>query len=88
MRELHLDPAPAAKLDSVHATQPRLADMIEERLDWIETEPIDPRARRRRFTNGMWAIIFAAGGSDWLILWEEDPPGQPVIRFLGETVSL
>lgn len=88
MRQLELDPIPADKLDSLHATLPKVAEVIEECLDWVEAEPIDPRARRRRFSNGMWAIVRSAGGSDWLILWEEEDPGHPVVRFIGETMSL
>jgi hypothetical protein len=86
--EVELDPIPADKLDSLHARDPRAASAIEEILDWIEAEPVDPRARRRRFTNGMWAVVRLVGDVEWLVLWEEDPPGQPVIRFIGETASL
>ncbi|MGH9063874.1 MAG: hypothetical protein ACRDZQ_06100 [Acidimicrobiales bacterium] len=88
MRQLELDQIPADKLDGLHATLPEVAEVIEDCLDWVEAEPIDPRARRRRFSNGMWAIVRLAGGSDWLILWEEEDPGRPVVRFIGETTSL
>jgi hypothetical protein len=36
----------------------------------------------------MWAVVRLVGDVEWLVLWEEDPPGQPVIRFIGETASL
>jgi hypothetical protein len=88
VREVELDPVPADKLDSLHDTQPKIAAALEECLDWIEAEPVDVRARRRRFSNGMWAIVRAVAGSEWLILWEDDAAGQPVVRFLGETASL
>ena len=88
MRELELDPIPASKLGSLHATLPRVADAIEECLDWIEANPVDPRAKRRRFTNGMWAIVRPIAGSEWVILWDEVDPGHPVVRFIGETASL
>jgi hypothetical protein len=52
---------------------------LKECLDWIEAEPVDVRARRW-FSNGMWAIARAIVGGEWLILWEEDPPDQPVCR--------
>jgi hypothetical protein len=66
-----------------------VAAALEECLDWIEAEPVDVRARRRRrFSNGMRAIVRAAQSSERLILWEEDPPGQPAVRFLGESLSL
>jgi hypothetical protein len=88
VRQVELDPIPAARLDSLHDAQPKVALALEESLDWIEAEPVDVRARRRRFSNGMRAIVRAVAGEEWLILWEEDPPGQPVVRFLGETQSL
>lgn len=88
MAEVELDPIPADKLDSLHEHSPRVAAAIEEILDWIEAEPTDPRARRRRFTNGMWAVVRVVAGDEWLVLWEEDPPSQPVVRFVGETASL
>ncbi|MHB2022144.1 MAG: hypothetical protein ACYCO3_02245 [Mycobacteriales bacterium] len=65
-----------------------VAAAIEESLDWIEAEPVGPRAKRRRFSNGMWAIPHSIAEGEWLVLWEEDPPGQPVVCFIGETTSL
>ncbi|MHB8341656.1 MAG: hypothetical protein ACYDB7_10855 [Mycobacteriales bacterium] len=88
MARIDLDPVPAEKLTSLHATLPKVAEVIEVALDWIEADPVDPRAKRRRFSNGMRAIVRPAADADWLILWEEDPPGQPVVRFIGETASL
>ncbi|MDP9074204.1 MAG: hypothetical protein M3N98_08530 [Actinomycetota bacterium] len=88
MRELELDPIPASRLDSLHATFPRIAATIEECLDWVEADPVDLRAKRRRFTNGMWAIVRPVAGSEWVILWEESEPGHPVVRFIGEAASL
>jgi hypothetical protein len=88
VRHVEIDPIPAVRLDSVHDAQPKVAAALEECLDWIEAEPVDVRARRRRFSNGMWAIVRPVAGEEWLVLWEEDPPGQPVVRFLGETQSL
>lgn len=88
MRAVQLDPIPADKLDSLHSTQTRVAAAVEECLDWIEADPVDQRAKRRRFSNGMWAIVRTVAEDEWLVLWEEDPPGQPVIRFIGETASL
>jgi hypothetical protein len=88
VREVELDPIPAEKLDSLHNTMPKVADAIEEALDWIEENPVNPRATRRRFTNGTWAIVRSVAGGEWLILCEEDPPGTPVVRVIDETVSL
>jgi hypothetical protein len=88
VRELELDPIPAEKLDWLHATLPEVAGKIEECLDWIEADPIDPRAKRRRFTAGLWAILRPGAGSEWLLLWDEEQAGRPVVRFIGETTSL
>jgi hypothetical protein len=88
VRHVELDPIPAARLDGLHDSQPKVAAALEECLDWIEAEPVDVRARRRRFSNGMWAIVRPVAGEEWLVLCEEDPPGQPVVRFLGGTQSL
>lgn len=84
MTALELDPVPAAKLDSLHATLLHVAAVIEECLDWIEGD--DLRARRRRFSNGMWFVQRLAAGSEWLVLWEMD--GEvAVVRFIGESSS-
>ncbi len=88
MRVVELDPAPADRLDSRHERLPRVAAAIEEILDWIEAEPVDVRARRRRFSNGLWVVVCPVEDAEWIVLWEEDPPGSPVVRFIGESVSL
>lgn len=86
-RRLLLDPTPAAKLDSLHALFPEIASVIEECLDWIAADPPDPRAKRRRFLGGLWAILRSGGRVDWLILWDEDG-NEATVRFIGETTSL
>lgn len=88
MAQIELDPIPAERLDSLHARLPRVAAAIEEILDWIEADPADIRAKRRRFSNGIWVVVRAVDGDEWIVLWEEDPPGQPVVRFIGESASL
>lgn len=88
MRRLELDPRPAEKLVALHASLPQVAEMIEECLDWVEADPVDARAKRRRFSSGLWAIVRSAAGSDWLLLWDEEESGHPVIGFIGETTSL
>jgi hypothetical protein len=87
-RKLMLDPQPAAALDTLWSRNERLADAVEEALDWIEADPPDVRSLRRRFTNGIWAVGVRAVGEDWTILWEEPEPGCPVARFIGETQSI
>ncbi|MHB1066291.1 MAG: hypothetical protein ACYC2Z_02495 [Candidatus Nanopelagicales bacterium] len=85
---LLLDPIPADVLDALHDAQPHVAQRLEECLDWIESDPVDPRARRRQFTNGIRAITSVIGGEEWLLLWEEDPDGTAVVRFIGQSASL
>jgi hypothetical protein len=65
-----------------------LADAVEEALDWIEADPVDPRATRRRFSNGIWVIAVRRGDQAWTILWEEPAPGHPVVRHIAETTSI
>lgn len=87
-RSLHLDPVPDDTLESLWRRLPKVAEAIEEVLDWIEADPPDPRAKRRRFTNGMWAVTRMVSGEEWLVVWEEPDPGRPVVRHLGESISL
>lgn len=87
-RLLDLDPAPADALDGLWSRSEKLANVIEDALDWIEAEPVDPRAKRRRFSNGMWAISVHGAGEEWLVIWEESDPGHPVVRLIAEATSL
>ena len=83
---VQLDPIPAATLSGLWTRLPRVADGLDEALDWIETG--DPRAKRRRFTTGMWAITRVLAGTESLLLWEEDPPGVAIVRHIGEATSI
>ena len=85
---LELDPIPAAALEAQHDRDPAVAASLDECLDWIEADPIDPRAHRRQFSNGIRAIVRVVRGEEWLILWEEDPAGTAVVRFIGQSTSL
>jgi len=87
-RQVFLDPVPAGALDTLWNRNDRVADAVEEALDWIEAEPPDPRATRRRFSNGIWVVTVHAAGEDWTILWEEPDPGRPVVRHIAETTSI
>ena len=84
--KVQFDPAPAETLASLRVRLPRVADGLDEAVDWIEDG--DPRAKRRRFSSGMWAISRVLDGTDWLVLWEEDPPGAAVVRHIGEATSI
>ena len=41
--------------------------------------------RRRRFQNGLWAVMVFGNGQEWVILWEgsDENPDEVVIRYLG-----
>lgn len=55
-------------------------------LDLIEEDPTDESVRRRLIRPGkVWAIAFARGDDDYLILWDLDGD-VPVIRYLGPDV--
>lgn len=88
MRRLTLDPLPHQALELLWARSENVADAVEEVLDWIEAEPPDVRAKRRRFSNGMWAVNVRVLGEEWTVVWEEETPGQPVVRLLAETSSI
>jgi hypothetical protein len=88
MRRLTLDPSPSDALDALWGRNETLADAIEEGLDWIEADPLDVRAKRRSFTNGMWVIGVRAGGEEWTIVWDEEVSGEPVVRLIAETTSI
>jgi len=88
VRTLRLDPRPADALDALWARNEKLAERIEEVLDWIEADPPDMRARRRLFTNGMWVVSVSGGGEDWTVVWEEETPGEPYVRLIAETTSI
>jgi len=87
-RTLELDPIPDDTLEGLWDRLPKVAEAIEDVLDWIERDPPDPRAKRRRFTNGMWAITTIVGYEEWLIIWDEPEPNLAVIRRIGESASL
>ncbi len=87
-RAVLLDPHPEDTLTSLHLSHPRVADAVEDALDWVEADPPDPRAKRRRFTNGMWAITVHAVGQDSLVIWDEPTANRPVVRHIGEATSL
>lgn len=70
--KVELDPAAAAQLDELYDRAPNVAARIDECLDWIEAEPMDPRAYRRMFSGGIRAISRAIDDVEWLVLWEPD----------------
>ena len=87
-RSIAFDPTPYGTLDALYDRDPRVAAALDQAVDWIESDPPDSRAKRRRFTNGMWAITVRAAGQEWVILWEEPAPNAPVVRHIGEATSI
>ncbi len=88
MRHVELDPLPAEALDALWSRSELLANAVEDALDWIEADPPDPRAKRRRFSNGMWAISIHGADEEWLLIWEEPEADSPVVRLIAEATSL
>jgi len=86
--KVELDAIPAHELDFLRTHSPETAQHIEDCLDWLQADPIDIRAKRHQYTNGMRSIHVFSRGEIWLIIWEEEPPGTAVIRFIGQSDSL
>lgn len=84
MTSLELDPLADQALEDLYTRFPRVAEMVDESLDWIEDD--DVRSRRRRFSNGMWVIVRAYADSEWVVVWEMDGT-VAAVRFIGESGS-
>lgn len=82
---VQLDPEPDRVLNHLYGSDPHIAARIDECIDWIDTEPMDPRAYRRMFSNGIRAITREVDGEEWQILWEPDGSGIDVVRFIGNS---
>lgn len=78
---LILDPDPADAYSRVPLPVAHWADRV---FDWIELDPVDPQARRRRFSTGHWAVTARIVDEDWLILWQETEDDLAVVVYLGE----
>ncbi len=72
----------------MHESDPRTAWLVEECLAWIESDPVDVRARRIQFSNGIRAIRRVMQGTQWLILWEELTVVRPVVGFIDRSELL
>jgi len=70
--KVELDPAAAAQLDELYDRDPETSARIDECLDWVEAELMDPRAYRRMFSGGVRAISRVIREEDSLVLWEPD----------------
>jgi hypothetical protein len=87
MSDLHVDSQPYDALTALYAHNPKLADAVDEVLDWLEAEPVHAHAKRRRFADGMWVVSVIRAGGDWTLLWEEQS-GTIYVRALVETTSI
>ena len=67
-----LDHAAAARLDALYSRDPNGGARIDECLDWIEVEPMDPRVYRRMLSGGVRAITRDVNGEPWIVLGEPD----------------
>lgn len=76
---VHLDPDPD---DAYHAAPPLAAEWADQVMDWLEEEPVNPHARRRRFQSGFWAVVATLEGQEWVIVWEQ-VGDEAHIRYLG-----
>ena len=87
MRDISFDPQALDALEKLVVREPKLADRLDEALDWIEEEPVNLRAKRRAFSDGKFAIVVPFHDEDWLIIWSENPndPSSPIVFFIGES---
>jgi len=87
MPELWLDPAADRILDALaaDATRRRLAERIEAVLDALERDPGRAELRRHRFMIGLWGVVVAADGDEWVVLWESHPTIDDaiIIHYVG-----
>lgn len=74
-----LDPQPQRAYADVPAAVAAWADRV---FDWLEQDPVDPRAYPRLFSGGVRATTATIRDETWVVLWE--PEGEEaVVRFLG-----
>jgi hypothetical protein len=61
----------------------RVVAKLHETLGRLETDQLDPRVRRERFTTGHWVVPVRAAGETWVILWQpyED---SALVSYVGE----
>jgi len=70
--KVELDPVASAQLDALYDRDPAGGARVDECIDWIEADPMDPRAYRRMFSGGIRAISRDVNGTPWIVLWEPD----------------
>lgn len=75
-------------LDRLWDRVPRLAERVEEALDWIEADPPDQRAVRRVFTNGVRAVTVTGGGETWVVFWAEAGDNVGHVLAIAEETSI
>lgn len=61
-----------------------LVDRVNSLLDVLETDPDDPRVRRRRFTDpDLWCFTARDSTDDLVVLWNLDQDGDAVVVHIG-----
>ena len=85
MKRVLFDPQPDEALDHLWEHNERLADRVEEAVDWIRDG--DARAKRRGFSDGIYLIEVHFAHEAWSVLWEEPPGGTAYVRHIAESTS-
>ena len=83
---LKFSPAAEAALEALIANSAKatLLDRLNDLLDVLEDNPDDSRVRRRRFVDPpLWCFTVGDAVDTYLVLWELDAAGDPVVVHLG-----
>jgi len=83
-----LDPEPDRVLLALYSSDPHIPARIDECIDWIEADPMDPRVYRRMFSNGVRAITSVVSSEEWLVLWEPTDSGIDYACSIGQSDAL
>ncbi len=92
MADLMFDAGADAQLTELENTpgSQAIVQALEERVfRLLARDPSDPVLRRRRFTNGLWAVTVWVGDDEMSVLWDgEDLTETVVIRYVGRLPHL
>ena len=87
MPELWFSPSADRALDELEraATRSKLRDRVDAVLDALELDPGRAELRRHRFLIGLWGVIVAGDGEEWIVLWEPHPSidDAVTIHYIG-----
>ncbi len=72
----------AAADDAYRGAPPGVQDWADKVFDWLEEDPVNPHARRHRFSQGLYYVAMRSADQDWALLWE--PEGETAfVQYLG-----